>query len=76
MLATSEGNSKAIRRGTRMASIIELIKPEIAFDPETIAVPFAALEEAWDRLLQSGRNARGLPMLVPCARSLRGASSI
>ena len=37
-----------------MASIIELVKPEIAFDPETIAVLSAALEEAWDRLLQSG----------------------
>jgi hypothetical protein len=37
-----------------MASIIELVKPEVAFDPETIAVLSAALEEAWDRLLQSG----------------------
>ena len=37
-----------------MASIIELIKPEIAFDPETIAVLSAALDEAWDRLLQAG----------------------
>jgi hypothetical protein len=37
-----------------MASIIELVKPEVAFDPETIAVLSAALEEAWDGLLQSG----------------------
>jgi hypothetical protein len=37
-----------------MASIIDLVKPEVAFDPETIAVLSAALEEAWDRLLQSG----------------------
>jgi hypothetical protein len=32
-----------------MASIVEA-----AFDPETIAVLCAALDEAWDRLLQSG----------------------
>ena len=37
-----------------MASIIELIRPETAFDPETISVLSSALEEAWDRLLQSG----------------------
>jgi hypothetical protein len=37
-----------------MASIIELVKPEVAFDPETIAVLSAALEEVWDRLLRSG----------------------
>jgi hypothetical protein len=37
-----------------MASIIELVKPEVAFDPETIAVLSAALEGVWDRLLQSG----------------------
>jgi hypothetical protein len=37
-----------------MASTVYLIRPEIAFDPETISVLSAALEEAWDRLLQSG----------------------
>ena len=37
-----------------MASIVDLVRPEAAFDPETIAVLSAALEEAWDRLLQSG----------------------
>jgi hypothetical protein len=37
-----------------MTSIIELIRPEAAFDPETIATLSAALEEAWDRLLRSG----------------------
>ena len=37
-----------------MASIFDLVRPEAAFDPETIAVLSAALEEAWDRLLQSG----------------------
>jgi hypothetical protein len=37
-----------------MASIVELIKPEIAFDPETISVLSTALEEAWERLLKSG----------------------
>jgi hypothetical protein len=37
-----------------MARIVDLIRPETAFDPETIAMLSAALEEAWDRLLQSG----------------------
>jgi hypothetical protein len=37
-----------------MASIVDLVRPNAAFDPETIAVPSAALDEAWDRLLQSG----------------------
>ena len=36
-----------------MASIVDL-GPTTAFDPETIAVLCAALDEAWDRLLQSG----------------------
>jgi hypothetical protein len=39
-----------------MARIGDLIRPEIAFDPETISVLSAALEEAWDRLLQSGSD--------------------
>ena len=37
-----------------MASIVDLVRPNAAFDPETIAVLSAALDEAWDRLLQSG----------------------
>ena len=37
-----------------MASIVDLIKPEIAFDPETISVLSTAFEEAWERLLKSG----------------------
>ena len=37
-----------------MASIVDLVRPKAAFDPETIAVLCAALDEAWDRLLQSG----------------------
>ena len=37
-----------------MASIVDLVRPKAAFDPETIAVLSAALDEAWDRLLQSG----------------------
>ena len=39
-----------------MASILNLVRPEAAFDPETIAVLSAALDEAWDRLLQSGSD--------------------
>ena len=37
-----------------MANIVDLVRPKVAFDPETIAVLCAALDEAWDRLLQSG----------------------
>ena len=37
-----------------MASIEDLVRPKADFDPETIAVLCAALDEAWDRLLQSG----------------------
>src|SRR5262249_58661083 len=37
-----------------MASIVDLLRPKAAFDPETIAVLCAALDEAWDQLLQSG----------------------
>ena len=36
-----------------MASIVDLVRPEAAFDSETIGELSAALEEAWDRLLQS-----------------------
>ena len=36
-----------------MTSIVDLVRREVAFDPETIGVLSAALEEAWDRLLQS-----------------------
>jgi hypothetical protein len=37
-----------------MASIDDLARPKADFDPETIAVLCAALDEAWERLLQSG----------------------
>ena len=37
-----------------MVSIPDLVRPKAAFDPETIAVLSAALDEAWDRLIQSG----------------------
>jgi hypothetical protein len=37
-----------------MANIVDLIRPQIAFDPETITVLSAALEGAWGRLLKSG----------------------
>ena len=39
-----------------MASIVDLVRPKADFDPETIAVLCAALDEAWDRLLQSGNE--------------------
>ena len=59
-----------------MASILNLVRPEAAFDPETIAVLSAALDEAWDRLLQSGSECTGPPMRALCARWWRGGLSI
>jgi hypothetical protein len=37
-----------------MASILELVRPERAFDPESISALSAALDDAWERLRQSG----------------------
>jgi hypothetical protein len=59
-----------------MASIVDLVRPKADFDPETIAVLCAALDEAWDRSSSREASAPGLPMPVLCARSWRGASSI
>jgi hypothetical protein len=57
-----------------MASIVDLVRPEVAFDPETIGVLSAALEEAWDWLLQSGsectRPAYARPMREVVARRI------
>jgi hypothetical protein len=55
-----------------MASIPSLVRPAAAFDPETIAVPSAALDEAWVRLLRSGKPAR----LCACHARGGGASLI
>ena len=59
-----------------MASILNLVRPEAAFDPETIAVLSAALDEAWDRLLQSGSECTRPPMRALSARWWRGGLSI
>ena len=37
----------------KASTIVDLVRPKADFDPETIAVLCAALDEAWDRLLQS-----------------------
>ena len=52
-----------------MGNILDLVRPETAFDPETVAVIAAALEEAWDRLCQSGSECTR-PRL--CPRHARG----
>jgi hypothetical protein len=39
-----------------MTAIVDLIRPKVDFDPETIGVLSAALDEAWDRLLQTGSD--------------------
>jgi hypothetical protein len=41
-------------RSARMARIFDLVRLKTAFDPETIAVLSAALDEAWGLLLRSG----------------------
>ena len=37
-----------------MATILNTVRPDPAFDPEAITVLAAAFDEAWDRLRQSG----------------------
>jgi hypothetical protein len=56
-----------------MASIVDLVRPKAAFDPETIAVLCAALDEAWDRLLQSGSECTR-PAYARCYARGRGAA--
>jgi hypothetical protein len=41
-------------KGDRMVEIPEFIRPETAFDPESIHVLASALDEAWWRIQQSG----------------------
>ena len=55
-----------------MASIDDLVRPKADFDPETITVLCAALDEAWDRLLQSGSECTR--PLCPCYARGRGAA--
>ena len=59
-----------------MASILNLVRPEAAFDPETIAVLSAALDEAWDSSSSREAIAPGPPMRALCARWWRGGLSI
>jgi hypothetical protein len=53
-----------------MPNVIEFVRPEAAFDPETVAVLAAAFNEAWDRLRASGSecarpaHARAMPEVV------------
>jgi hypothetical protein len=37
-----------------MADIVHLVRPQTAFDPETVILLATAFETAWDRLQQSG----------------------
>src|ERR1700747_2246644 len=48
--------SGAGRRLWRRSARMNLVRPKADFDPETIAVLCAALDETWDRLLQSGSD--------------------
>ena len=55
-----------------MASILNLVRPEAAFDPETIAVLSAALDEAWDRQPPVGKRLHPARL---CARYARGGGA-
>ena len=55
-----------------MARILDLVRPEVAFDPETIAVLSAALEEAWDRLLEFRKRVHPASL---CPRYARGCGA-
>ena len=46
LLRSSGVGQPPLRTSTRMASIPSLVRPAAAFDPDTIAVPSAALDEA------------------------------
>ena len=58
-----------------MGNILDLVRPETAFDPETVAVIASALEEAWDRLCQSGSECTRPAYARAMERLWRGASS-
>jgi hypothetical protein len=40
--------------GDKMVEILKFSRPERAFDPESIEILAAALDEAWERIRQSG----------------------
>jgi hypothetical protein len=63
-----------------MPNVIEFVRPETAFDPETVAVLAAAFNEAWDRLRASGSecarpaHARAMPEVVGPSCHRNGAA--
>ena len=59
-----------------MASIDDLVRPKADFDPETIVVLCAALDEAWDLLLQSGSECTRPAYVRAMREVVCGASSI
>src|SRR6476660_3428361 len=57
-----------------MVEILKFVRPETAFDPESIQVLASALDEAWSRIEQSGSQfARPASVLAGYARSDRQA---
>ena len=42
-----------------MVEILKFIRPEMAFDPESIQVLASALDDAWDRVEKSGSQFAG-----------------
>ena len=42
-----------------MVEILKFIRPEMAFDPESIQVLASALDDAWDRIEKSGSRFAG-----------------
>jgi hypothetical protein len=57
-----------------MARVYDLVRPKTAFGPETIAVLSAALDDAWERLLESGKRVHPARLCACYARRAGGAS--
>ena len=53
-LATSNSVSSRGFGDTPMVEVLKFVRPETAFDPESIQVLASALDEAWSRIEQSG----------------------
>src|SRR5215467_3856275 len=48
------GGPAVVHRSTRMAEIVDLVRPQTVFDPESVILLVTAFNEAWERLRQSG----------------------
>jgi hypothetical protein len=51
-----------------MVEILKFVQAQIAFDPELIQVLASALENAWDRIEESGSRFAGPAIPVRCGK--------